>query len=62
MCLTYTRNLLVMLIDIFARLIRNTQRLINHANVRISVTGKLYVNVLGHKNTLAKFQTKLLNF
>ena len=34
--------------------------LINSANIQISMTGKSYVNVLGHRNTLAKFQTKIL--
>ena len=34
--------------------------LINYANMQISMTGKLYVNVLGHSNTLTKVQVKIL--
>ena len=36
------------------------QKLINYANMQIRMTGKLYVNVLGHRNMLAKFQTKIM--
>ena len=36
------------------------QKLINYANMQISMIGKLYVNVLGRRNILAKFQTKIL--
>ena len=36
------------------------QKLINYANMQIIKMGKLYVNVLRHRNTLAKFQTKIL--
>ena len=36
------------------------QKLINHVNMQISMMGKLYVNVLGHRNMLAKIQTKIL--
>ena len=34
--------------------------LISYANMQISMTGIFSVNALGHRNTLAKFQAKIL--
>ena len=45
---------------LFAYLIRKMQKLINYANMQISMMGKLYGNVLSYRNMLAKFQTKIL--